>query len=86
LQYFSSQLPPQLQQYEEAIFWYEKSLRTAEKLFGKQSKNYVNVLSNIASLQKDLANYAEAEKNMLEALEIQEKLWQKTRKLFIDSQ
>jgi len=72
-----------LQQYEEAIFWYEKSLQAAEKLFGKQSENYANVLSNIASLQKDLGNYVEAEKNGLEVLKIREKLLGKTHEDYL---
>ncbi|MFN3316017.1 MAG: tetratricopeptide repeat protein, partial [Raineya sp.] len=65
-----------LQDYEKAIFWFEKSLKAAEKK-GKDSEDYADVLSNLASVYREQGNYEKAEVSIIEAKNIRAKIFGK---------
>jgi tetratricopeptide (TPR) repeat protein len=56
--------------YKEAISYFEKALKQAEKKFGKNHENYATSCNNLAWLYDEQGRYAEAEPLYKEAKEI----------------
>ena len=60
--------------YKEAISYFEKALKQAEKEFGKNHENYATSCNNLASSYDEQGRYAEAEPLYKEALAIRAKV------------
>lgn len=64
-------------EYEEAAFYYERTLNIDEKLFGKDHDEVATDLNNLAEFCEERGKYEEAERLYKEALVIRGKLFGK---------
>jgi tetratricopeptide (TPR) repeat protein len=60
--------------YYESIGHFEKSLKQAQKEFGKNHANYATSLNNLGMLYKITDRFEDAEKSLLQALELRAKV------------